>query len=173
MGEPAIRRRAVPVLHTHRDIHHIPRMKRLRRLSGFLIKPTACHADQNLPAAALRMMDMPVVAAPRLEGHIVNAHLCRGDRRKVTLPNEILCKGIVGRTDGENHPAFVCGLRIIGNIVLRPHFFCHAERRPRLGPTGIKRRMGQDLRDLRFGHTVVLCGLQVILKRGIRQSLRQ
>ena len=40
MGEPAIRRRAVPVLHTRRDIHHIPRMKLLRRLSGFLIKPS-------------------------------------------------------------------------------------------------------------------------------------
>lgn len=39
-------------------------------------------------------------------------------------------------------------------------------------PPRVKRGVGKDFRYLRPGYTVILCGHQMVLERGIRQSLR-
>ncbi len=60
----------------------------------------------------------------------------------------------------------------ISGIAIRPDLLRHAEGRPRLGPSRVKRRVRNDFRYLRPGHPVVLCGHQMILERGVRQPLR-
>jgi hypothetical protein len=68
-----------------------------------LIEAASGHADQDLAAAAFGVMDVPVVAAARLKGHIENTDLFRGNGRKKAPACKILRKAVVGRTDGEDH----------------------------------------------------------------------
>ncbi len=46
------RRRTVPVLYARGNIHYIARAQLLCQFAPFLAKPSANHADENLPAAA-------------------------------------------------------------------------------------------------------------------------
>lgn len=101
MGEPAVGRGAVPVLHPRGDVDHVARAQFLCRLSSFLVKPSTGHADEDLPTAAFGVMDMPVVAAARLKRHVVDAHLLGGKGREVALTDKELREGVVGGTDGE------------------------------------------------------------------------
>lgn len=70
VGKPAILGRAMPVLDFRRDDDHIAGVQFTRRLAPFLIIATACRAEQNLPAALLGMVDMPIVAAAGLKGYV-------------------------------------------------------------------------------------------------------
>ena len=63
MGEPAVRRSAVPVLDAGHNVDHIAGMQLLRLFAPFLIVAPACHADEDLPAAFIRLVDVPVVTA--------------------------------------------------------------------------------------------------------------
>ena len=63
MGKPAIRRSAVPVLDAGGNVDNIARVQLLRLLAPFLIVAPACHADEDLPAAFIRLVDVPVVTA--------------------------------------------------------------------------------------------------------------
>ena len=50
----------MPVLHANRDIDHISRMQFQRLLAPLLIPSPSRDADQNLPAALIRVMeDLP------------------------------------------------------------------------------------------------------------------
>ena len=76
----------MPVLYTDRDIDNIPRTKFLRFFSFFLKIPTPCDTDQNLPAAFIRMVDMPAIAASQqLKRHIEDANLLGRERRKAAF----------------------------------------------------------------------------------------
>ncbi len=171
MREPAIGCSTVPVLDLRGNVHHIARMQLQRSFAPFLIVAPACHADKDLPATLCGMVDVPVVPAARLKGDVVNANLCGGQGCQIAFSAEILCKTVVGCTDGKHHFTLVLCLGILCSV-LCPDFLGHAESRPRLGPTCIKRRMGQDLCNLSPGNTVVFRCRQVIPKRGVRQSLR-
>ena len=70
MGKPAVRRSAVPVLYTGHNVDHIAGVQLLRLFAPFLIVAPACHADEDLPAALVRLVDMPVVAAAGFKGYI-------------------------------------------------------------------------------------------------------
>lgn len=84
------------MLHPSRDIDAVAR---LHRLSPLLVEAPAADADQDLTAAAFCMMDMPVIAASRLEGHIVNPNLLHGDRREIPSVD----KGTHGFGSPEQH----------------------------------------------------------------------
>ena len=171
MREPAIRRSAVPVFYANRNIYHIAGAQLLCRFAPFLIVTSSGHADEDLSAAVFRMMNVPVVAAARFKGHIVNTDLLRRKWCEITLSDKIFRKGVIGCADGKDHFILMLGF-CVGGIVLCPNLLCHTECRPRLGPARIKCCVGQDLRNFRFGHTVVLCSCQVVLKGRIRQPLR-
>ena len=170
MGEPAVRCCAVPMLDTGRNVYHIARQHLHSGLAPFLIKAASGNADQELPAAGFCVMDMPVVAASRLKGHIENPHLLLGDRRKIAFPAEILRKTIICRADWKDHG---CSVFCHGAVVrfLAPHFFCHAERRPCFRPSCIKGGMGQDLSNFFLGNAIFLCTFQMIFERRICKPL--
>ena len=99
----------MPVLHTGGDVDHVAGLERLCFLPPGLVPAPAGHADENLPAALLGVVDVPVIPAARLKGHVVYAHLAGGKGLKIALPHKILREAVVGRTDGEYHlPLVLC-----------------------------------------------------------------
>ena len=70
VGEPAVFGCAVPVLDLGGDDHRVAGGQRLGRLAPFLVPAAAGGAQQDLPAAFGRVMDVPVVAAARLKGDV-------------------------------------------------------------------------------------------------------
>ena len=171
MREPAVGRRAVPVLYAGRDIHHIAGVQFLRRLPPLLIIAAARHADQYLSAAIFRVMNVPVVAAARLEGHVEHLNLLRGNWREVAFADEILAEAVIGRADGENHGVLVRLPRRI-RVRLHPDLLGQPERRPRLGPARVERRMSQNLGDFAAGDAVGLRHFQRVTEGNVRQPLR-
>jgi len=115
-------------------------------------------------------VDVPVVPAAGLKGHVENAYLGGRQGGQIALADEIPGKSVVGCADGEHHLALVQRLAICGRL-LRPDLLGHAEGCPGLGPACVEGRVGQNLRDLRPGHAVFLGGLQMIAEGGIRQPL--
>ena len=53
-------------------------------------KLSASHTNQNLPAAARCMVDMPIIAATRLERDVKNINLLLRQRLQIALSSEIL-----------------------------------------------------------------------------------
>ena len=78
MGEPAVRSCAVPMLYLGRDVDHIPGMQLPGFLAPLLIPAPTGHADQDLAAALPGVVNVLVVAAARLEGHVVHPYLLGG-----------------------------------------------------------------------------------------------
>lgn len=105
MGKPAVRLGAVPVLYLRRDDNDRAGRQANSILAFFLIPALAGCADQDLPAAALGMMDMPVVAASRFKGDVRKPHrtfavLCQ--RVQIGIADEKLGKGGIGLPLTEN-----------------------------------------------------------------------
>ena len=63
MAEPAVGLRTVPVLDIRRNGDDIADAQTLRGLALLLIPALAVNTDEQLSAAALRLVDVPVVAA--------------------------------------------------------------------------------------------------------------
>ena len=171
MGKPAVRRSAVPVLYTGHNVDHIAGVQLLRLFAPFLIVTAPGHADKDLSAAFVRLVDVPVVTAAGFKGYIEYFDLRRGDRRKIALPDEILCETVIGHSDGKYH-AVLMTLLFVGAFRICPDVLCHSECRPSLGPTRIKRSVRQDFRNFTAGNSVFLGHLQMMSERGIRQPLR-
>ena len=171
MGKPAVRRSAVPVLYTGHNVDHIAGVQFLRLFAPFLIVTAPGHADKDLPAALVRLVDMPVVAAAGFKGYIEYFDLRRGNRRKIALPAEILCETVIGRSDGKYHTVLMT-LLFVGAFLVCPDVLCHAECCPCLRPTRIKCGVCQDLRNFAAGDTVFFCHCQMMTEGGIRQPLR-
>ena len=70
MAEPAILFRTVPVLDIGGNHYDAALMQTNSGLAFFLIPAFTSRADQELTASFVCMVNMPVIAAPRLEGHI-------------------------------------------------------------------------------------------------------
>ena len=62
----------MPMLDVRGNLHHVAGAQALGGLALFLVPAFAIHADEHLPAAFARMMDMPIVTTARLEGHVEN-----------------------------------------------------------------------------------------------------
>ena len=147
----------MPVLDPGGDVYHIAGVEFLSLFAPLLIVAPAGHADQNLTAALVRLVDVPVVAAARLKGHVVHPNLAGGEGVEIALPHKILGKAVVGSADGEDHLLLVLCFAICPGV-LCPDLLGHAEGRPDLGPAGIKSGVGQDFRDLLSGDAVLLGG---------------
>ena len=52
-------------------------------------------------AARSRMVDMPVVPAARLKGHVENGHLGFGHRGQIALADKVFGKAVVGAPTGK------------------------------------------------------------------------
>ena len=80
MGHPAVSGSTMPVLDSRGNSDHRARFQLYGILSPFLIPAGSPDTDQDLAAALLCMMDMPVVAAARLKRYIIDCKRLLTDR---------------------------------------------------------------------------------------------
>ena len=74
MTEPAVNLRSVPVLDLGRNLDDVTRPQALGGLAPLLVPTLAINADEHLPAPCGSVVDVPVVAATRFEGHVVDGN---------------------------------------------------------------------------------------------------
>ena len=63
------------MLNSGGDVDYITGMQLTGRLAPFLVVATTAGDKQNLPAAFIGVVNMPVIAAARLKGYIKNSNL--------------------------------------------------------------------------------------------------
>ena len=142
MGKPAIRRSAVPVLDAGGNVDNIARVQLLRLFAPFLIVTAPGHADEDLPAALVRLVDMPVVAAlnwtPYSQSLVVTGfngiHVCA------------LCELFVTSSFAR---LFLC-------FVLVPNLFCKVEHCPAFWPACIECYVGDNRCDFFLRYPMIL-----------------
>lgn len=110
----------MPVLYAGRNVNAIAGSHLDRFLAPFLIVSASCNADEDLTAALVSVVNVPVVAALRLKGHIENAYLLGRNRSKIALTNEKLRKSIVRSAYREHHFRLMCRLCIANLSLVRP-----------------------------------------------------
>ena len=86
----------MPVLYPSGDVDDIAGVQLLSCFAPLLVVASSGHTDQDLAAALISLVDVPVVAAAGLKGHIVHAHLAGGERVEVALSHKILGKTVIG-----------------------------------------------------------------------------
>ena len=160
----------MPVLHPHGDVHAVAGAQFHGGLAPFLVIAPSGHAQQDLSAALAGVVDVPVVAAARLKGHIEDPYLLRGHRGQIALPHKILGEGVVGGADGEDHLSGVGGLGIRRSGLLRPDLLCQVEHRPALGPSGVEGGVGDDGGHLLPGDAGLFGVFQVVFQGGVRDA---
>ena len=111
-------------------------------------------------------MDVPVVAAAGLKGHVENGDLPGRDGRQIALPHEKLPVGVL-LADGEEDAVLVGVLFAADGAFLVPDLLGLAEHGPALGPAHIHGGVGDDGGDLLFGDAVVFGVLQMVAQGGI------
>jgi len=84
----------MPMLCIRGNTDHLTGCHLYRILSPCPVAAPASNTDQHLSTAALCMMDVPVVAASRLECHVEYRNLLGGYRSRIALSNEELTVGI-------------------------------------------------------------------------------
>ena len=63
------------MLYVRGDLHYVPRFQAARAFTVFLVPAFPRHAEKDLSAALFRAVDVPVVAAGRLEGDVCKKRL--------------------------------------------------------------------------------------------------
>lgn len=173
MGKPAVAGSTVPVLDVGRDMDHRARQNLYGSLTFLLILAAACDAYQHLTAALGGLMDVPVVAAGRLECNVGKGNLRITHAGKIALAGEIAGIGSVGFAHGEY---LLAGKLLDGSCgslrIVVPHILGEAEGRPCLGPAGIEGYMGYGLGDLCAGDAVLFGLLHVMEQRRVGDALR-
>ena len=113
------------------------------------------------------MMDVPVVAAARLEGHVEDGQVVAGagERVEIALPDEVLCEGVVGLAQAEEAAVELGALAVL--VVFRIHLLRHVEGRPCAGPAGVEGDMGENLGHLLLRDAILLGAGQVIFQRAV------
>ena len=106
----------MPVFYSNRNVDAVTGFHLHSFLAPLLIIASAADTDQNLAAAFICVMDMPIVPASRLKGHIKNPHLLFGYRCNVALAGKIPGETVIGRTDWKQNGILVfillCQLRL-------------------------------------------------------------
>ena len=112
MTEPGAGRGTVPVLDVRGDLDDVAGAQAPGGLALLLVPAFAVDADKNLAAALARVVDVPAVAAARLEGHVVDGQVVAGagERLEIALADEVLREGVVGIAEAEE-PAVGLGAR--------------------------------------------------------------
>ena len=83
-------------------INDVSRFKLTRFFVPFLIPTISCCYEQNLTAAVLCVVNVPVVAAGRLKGYVSDNHLLEREHIKIALSVEIFGEVNVFTADREN-----------------------------------------------------------------------
>ena len=118
------------------------------------------------------MVHVPVVAAARLEGHVVRTQLRVSKRREPAAPDEVLGIGVVGLAHGEDvrEPLWLIDAGGADLLVLAPDLLDHAENGPALGPATVHGRVRHHGHNLVSTHTVSLGVCQVVRQRCVGDS---
>ena len=82
------------MLYLRRDDYHIARMELLGGLAPLLIPAPAFGTQQDLPAARLGVVNMPVVPTSRLKGDIGHRDTLGSEHIQIALADEKLSKGV-------------------------------------------------------------------------------
>ena len=107
VAEPRIGLRPMPVLDLCRNGDDRTRRQGDGLFALLLIQALARGADQQLPAAFGGMVDVPVVPASRLEGHIGKKHGALAGNGQVGLAGKVPGIGVIGRADAEGVLLFI------------------------------------------------------------------
>ena len=91
----------MPVLYPSGDVDDIAGVQLLSCFAPLLVVASSGHTDQDLAAALISLVDVPVVAAAGLKGHIVHAHLAGGERVEVALSHKYWAKPSLGAPMGK------------------------------------------------------------------------
>ena len=113
-------------------------------------------------------MDVPVVPAPRLKGHVEYRHLLGRQRGKVALPNEIPGESVIlfpYREAGQPVRVYA--------IILAVDLLDQREGTPRLGPAAVKGKLGHNFHGLLLGDAVGLAQVEVRFQLGIQPRREQ
>ena len=151
----------MPVLHICGNVDDRAGNKFFRRLAPFLIIPSSADAYQHLSAGIVGMVDMPVIAARRLECDIEHRNLLVRQGRKIALTDEELTVGI-RLAYGEEYGILILVLFGKFRSLLVPYFLCKSENRPAFRSAAVHRRMCDYRRYLVFCDTVSFCVLQMV-----------
>ncbi len=134
MTEPAAGLCTVPVLDVCGNGDDIAGHEALGRLALLLIPALAVDADEDLPAAALGMVYVPVIAAARLEGDVCEEQCRAGSRQRLEIASAGKVFGIRVVRLAEAEKAAVGS----GSLVVCIYLLCHAECGPGIRPSGIE-----------------------------------
>ena len=118
--KPAVFFGAVPVFHTDGDFHAVARFKGAGFFAPLLIPAFAGDAQQNLSAALVGVVDVPVVAAARLECHVGEKRFARrrrAQRVEIRRADKIFCVGGVLMPFAENVLLFKFFIIHIGLLI--------------------------------------------------------
>ena len=118
------------------------------------------------------MVDVPVVAAARLKGDVVDDHLLGRDRSEVALADEVLRVGVVRLSDRENHFLLEGGLGVGGRFGSLPDVLGEAEGAPGVGPARVEADVGEKFGNFRAGDAVLLGEFQMVHERRVDDPLR-
>ena len=114
------------------------------------------------------MVDVPVVAAARLEGHVEDGQVVggTGERLEVALADEVLGKGgvLLAKAKESAVPLGFC-------LVVAIDLLGHVEGSPGVGPAGVEGDVREDLGHLLARHAVRAGACQVILERAVGDAL--
>ena len=159
VAEPGVFLRAVPVAGIGGDFYHITGRKAPGGLALLLIPAFAIYADEDLAAAFLGVMDVPMVAATGLEGNIADGQGIAGLGEHL----EIGISGEIFRISAIEIP--LAKESAVLGVALGVHFFRHGEGCPGVRPAGVEGDVGQDFRHLRAGDAILLGLIQMVFQR--------
>ena len=145
----------------------------LRGLALLLIPTTTGNAYEHLSAAFRGFMDMPVVAATRLESNVRERNLRVGDTGEIAFALKVFGVCGVRLTNRKYHfllKAFFFSCRICR---VSPDLLRYAESRPRIGPAGIKGSLCQQCGNLPAGDAVPFAHFEVRTERRVNKPLAE
>ncbi len=171
MSKPRVCGSSMPMLYASGDIHHITREQLPCGLAPLLIPTTTSYTDKHLSSAFGSVMYMPVVTATWFKGHVGNLYLLRAHGSEITLSYEIFGISGIRFTDREYHALGEFILLVLYLTIICPHLLGKTKGIPCLRPSRIESCMGENLCDFHTSDTVLLSFREMILQRGIGNSL--
>ena len=165
MAEPALFLSPMPVFHICRDFHDITCLEALRLFSFFLIPAFAIDTDEHLPAPALGVVNMPVVAASGFESHLAYGQriACFRNHLQIGIPGEILRVSRI-RLALPKETAVLC-------VSILIDFHGKMEGRPCIRPASVKSNVRQKFCHFLLRHAILFGFLQMVGKRRICHAL--
>lgn len=96
----------MPVLNTCGDVDYIAGVQLASRLALFLVVATTAGDEQNLPAAFVCVVNMPIIAAAGFKGYVANDNLVEREHVEIALADKILGVGVVFSACGKDSYKF-------------------------------------------------------------------